>query len=169
MIRAKNVKKIIMAVIIILLLIFILFRIGIGFFQTPKWYITWYFNKNYEDFNKIADYLTSFDNNLEFSRNIVFEDKNFSATESGISSKIIKTLQLGNYDNIDVVYSATDHDRVDFVISNFIVRAGEPYGIVYSELEPNNLDYPDDYVLDFEKICDNWYYCYRVENRTYGA
>ena len=169
MFKAKNIKTIVKVVIIIFILVFILFRIGIGFFQTPKSYIIWYFNKNYNDFEAIAEHLTSFDDPLYFNRSIVdtklYNDKYFSDLENDISGKIIKTLQLGNFDNIH--YSPSGRIKVDFEISNFIVRVGEPCGIVYAELEPSSLEYPDDYVLEYEKICDNWYYCYRAKNRPY--
>lgn len=156
----------------LLFLILLLFRIGIVIFQTPKSYMIWYFNNNYEDFITIAECLVSSDNSLSFNRGIadtrLYSDDNYSAVDKSVSSKIIKTLQLGNYCNIEY-YSTSKSHKIEFRISNFTVRVGQPFGIVYSERKPSNWDGPDDFVLCYEKIRDNWYYCYRGKNREYGG
>lgn len=172
----KNAKKIIKPILIgllfLLIVFFILFRIGIGFIQTPKSYITWYFNNNYKDFKAIADSIILSDDSLDFWRNIeyskLYSDDNFSAVDKNTSDKIIKTLHLGNFEQIQY-YSTSKNNRIEFNISNFMVRVGEPIGIVYSETEPNNIDDPDDFVICYEELSDNWYYCYRGKNRTYGG
>lgn len=168
----KVIKPILLGILALVIVLFILFRIGIGFIQTSKGYITWYFNGNIEDFQLIAENLIKSDDSLDFWRNIeyskLYNDDNFKAVGKNVSSKIIKTMQLGNYYNI-FYYSSSENHLIEFKISNFMVRVGEPFGTVYSESKPDNRDDPDDFVLCYEEICDNWYYCYRYENRTYGG